>query len=340
MKNKNVTIYDIAKEANVSPATVSRVLTGNARVRPETMKKIVAIIEKHQFRPNELARSLLYKKSKMLGFILPDITSPFFSTLVLKSESYALKNGYSSFVCNSMNSREMESKYLQTLLEKQVDGIVFLGGRINNVAPPKEQIEELKQVIKRVPVVLVNGSLPDLDAPIIRSDEGDGVKQLVQLAIQKGHTKIGFLGGTVGVTSYELKLAAFEEEMKKVGLPFNKEWIIPDSFSIASGEIVIEKLILTKEMPTAILCANDYVAMGAINQLQKHGYEVPTDISVLGFDDMYISQYFPPGITTISQNYERLGQTAIEVLLNMIEGKEVEKETIIPTTLIHRQSCL
>ncbi|WP_202078973.1 LacI family DNA-binding transcriptional regulator [Caldalkalibacillus salinus] len=339
MKKDHVTIYDIAKEANVSPATVSRVLTGSAKVRPDTMNRIMALIEKYNFRPNGLARSLTYKKSKMIGFILPDINHPFFSTLVLKSEAHALKRGYTSFLCNSMNNSEMESQYLHNLLEKQVDGIIFLGGRINAVKTNPEYAEELKQVMDRIPVVFVNGQMSGVDAYAVHTDEAYGVNQLVQLLVNHGHSKIGFLGGLSGITSTEMKWTTFKEALNDHNIEVREEWMIESGFNIESGEEAAAQLLSLKEKPSSIICVNDFVAMGTINMINKFGLSVPHDFSVVGFDDIYLAQYFPPGITTISQNYKQLGQTAIDVLINLIEGKEAQKETIIPTSLVIRNSC-
>ncbi|TCN27468.1 LacI family DNA-binding transcriptional regulator [Mesobacillus foraminis] len=339
MKKENVTIYDIAKESNVSPATVSRVLTGNAKVRPKTMQRIIDVIEKHNFRPNSLARSLLHKSSKTIGFILPDINHPFFSTLVQKGEAYALELGYTTFLCNTMNNSENESKYLQSLVEKQVDGIIYLGGRINATDTDEQYAEEIKKVMERVPVVFVNGQMTGVDAHIVRTNEEIGIEKLVELLVNLNHKKIGFLGGVEGISSTDLKKNTFLNVMKNKGLVVNSDWMIGDGFNIESGEEVASKLLYLKERPTAVICANDLVAIGVIRVLTKFGLKVPDDISVVGFDDIYLAQYFPPGITTVNQNYDQLGQTAINVLVDLINGKEAEKETVVPTSLILRDSC-
>jgi LacI family transcriptional regulator/LacI family purine nucleotide synthesis repressor/LacI family repressor for deo operon, udp, cdd, tsx, nupC, and nupG len=339
MKKENKTIYDIAKEANVSPATVSRVLTGNAKVRPQTMRKIVEVIEKYNFRPNSLARSLLYKQSKMIGFILPDINHPFFSTLVQKSEAHALELGYTSFLCNTMNSSENESKYLESLIEKQVDGIIYLGGRINDTDTDEEYAEEMKNVMKRIPVVFVNGQMAGVDAHIVRTDEESGLIKLVELLINLNHKKIGFVGGQKGISSTEVKKNTFIKTIKSKGLEVKEEWILDGGFNIESGEEVAAQLLYLRERPTAVVCVNDLVAIGVIKVLTKFGLQVPENISVVGFDDIYLAKYYPPGITTVSQNYDLLGKTAINVLVDLINEKEAEKETIVPTSLVLRDSC-
>lgn len=339
MKKENITIYDIAKEANVSPATVSRVLTGNAKVRPQTMRKIVDVIEKYNFRPNSLARSLLHKQSKTIGFILPDINHPFFSTLVQKSEAHALELGYTSFLCNTMNSSENESKYLQSLIEKQVDGIIYLGGRINDTDTEQKYADEMKKVMDRIPVVFVNGQMTGVDAHIVRTDEESGMEKLVELLVNLNHKKIGFLGGIEGISSTDVKKKTFVKMMNNKGLDVNKDWVFCNGFSIESGEEVAAQLLYLKERPTAVICANDFVAIGVIKVLTKFGLKVPDDVSVVGFDDIYLAEHFPPGITTVSQNYDLLGETAINVLVDLINERDAERETVVPTSLILRDSC-
>lgn len=339
MKKENITIYDIAKEASVSPATVSRVLTGNAKVRPQTMRKIVDVIEKYNFRPNSLARSLLHKQSKTIGFILPDINHPFFSTLVQKSEAHALELGYTSFLCNTMNSSENESKYLQSLVEKQVDGIIYLGGRINDTDTEQKYADEMKKVMERIPVVFVNGQMTGVDAHIVRTDEESGIEKLVELLVNLNHKKIGFLGGIEGISSTDVKKNTFVKMMNNKGLDVNKDWVFGNGFSIESGEEVAAQLLYLKERPTAVICANDFVAIGVIKVLTKFGLKVPDDVSVVGFDDIYLAEHFPPGITTVSQNYDLLGETAINVLVDLINESDAERETVVPTSLILRDSC-
>lgn len=311
-------------------------------MRPETKEKVLKVIKKHNFRPNSLARSLLYKKSKMIGFVLPDINHPFFSTLVLKSEAHALKLGYTSFLCNSMDDVDVESVYLKNLMDKQVDGIIFLGGRINSIEKTSqynEYVEEMQQVMDRVPLVLINGQMSGLDAHVIRTDEISGIEKLVELLVNHGHQSIGFLGGLETVSSTVEKRKAFITALKSHGLQVNQDWIISGDFSITSGETAASRLLNEKDKPTAVVCVNDFVAIGAIKMFEKYGLKVPEDISVTGFDDIYLAEHFSPGITTVSQNYDLLGETAVNHLVDLIEGKEVERETIIPTSLVIRNSC-
>ncbi|WP_249306251.1 substrate-binding domain-containing protein [Lederbergia citrea] len=259
--------------------------------------------------------------------------------MVQRSEACALDLGYTVFLGNTMNNSENESKYLHSLVEKQVDGIIYLGGRINDTETDQEYAQEIKKVMERVPIVFVNGQMAGVDAHVVRTDEETGIDKLVELLINLNHKKIGFLGGKEGISSTDVKKASFVQAMKSKGLGVSEDWVLGTGFNIESGEEVASQLLFLKERPTAVICANDLVAIGVIKVLTKFGLKVPDDVSVVGFDDIYLAKHFPPGITTVSQNYDKLGQTAINVLVDLINEKEAAKETVVPTSLVLRDSC-
>ncbi|WP_082394035.1 LacI family DNA-binding transcriptional regulator [Bacillus sp. JCM 19034] len=214
-----------------------------------------------------------------------------------------------------------------------------MGGRINEVEVNPSYVTEMAQVMERIPVLFVNGEMEGIDAHMIRTDEGDGIAKLVDMYTNLGHCHIGFLGGVRGITSTELKMETYKEELQKHGLDVVEEWIIPSNFTIESGEEAAQQLMKLETKPTAVICVNDFVAIGAINTFKKYGLTVPNDVAVSGFDDIYLAKYFPPGLTTISQNYDQLGEKAIKLLVDLMDGKDVPKETIIPTSLVIRESC-
>ncbi len=342
--SENITIYDIAKEAHVSPATVSRVLTGNAKVRTEKRDAILAIIEKYNFHPNALARSLINKASKTIGFILPDITNPFFASTFLEAEKYALTLGYTLILCNSMNDNqlnqtELESLYLKMLMEKQVDGIIIMGGRVNEKKPINTQVTELQEIVKTKPVVFINGSMRNVKSYNITTDETDGINKLVRYLAELGHKNIGFIGGRKGITSTDVKLSAFESAIKQLGIAYHPEWVIPSSFGVEDGYSSMVQLLSQSSRPTAVMTVNDFTAIGAINAATDYGLHVPDDISITGFDGTYLADITRPTLTTISQNYAELGKKAVEAIAQVSLGKRFPRNTLIPTQLIIQNSC-
>lgn len=342
--SENITIYDIAKEANVSPATVSRVLTGSAKVNEVKKAAILELINKYNFRPNALARGLIYKASKSIGFILPDITNPFFAATFLEAEKHALGLGYTMVLCNSMNDNllnqtDLESLYLKMLLEKQVDGIIIMGGRVNEKAPSAEQTQELQEIARDKPVVFINGTMRQVDSHNITADEKDGVLKLVEYLAALGHRDIGFIGGRKGITSTDVKLSAFEKALEHFGLSYHAEWVVPSSFAIEDGYASMKKLLSQKTRPTAVMAVNDFTAIGAVNAAKDHGLAVPDDISITGFDGTYLTDICRPRITTVSQNYPELGRLAVDAVVQLSLGKKFKKNTLVETQLLIKDSC-
>lgn len=339
LKKDGVTIYHIAKEANVSPATVSRVLTGSANVREPAKSRVLKLIDKYNFKPNVMAQSLYLKQSKMLGIILPDIDHPFYSMLAKELERQALERGYTCLLCNSMQNFAIEQSYLDNLISRQVDGIVFLGGRINQTNPTDELRDGMINALKHVPIVLVNGKMDGADAHIIRTDEANGMRRLLDLLGHHGHRKIGLIGGEIGVSSTDEKIEVFKQVMKQKGWTYKDEWIVNSGYSIQGGEQDALSLLHLDEKPTAVMCINDFVAIGAIKMFQKFGLKIPNDMSVTGFDDTYLAEHFPPGVTSVNHNYQLLAKKTIETLIGLIAQEEQERETVIPTFVTVRNSC-
>lgn len=314
MDKKSVTIYDIAKEAEVSTATVSRVIAGNYPVSKETRMKVMEIIKKYDFQPNAIARSLSSKKTKILGFITPAITNPFFSQVFIEIEKYAHEKGYSVLLCNSLHDRDLESKYIRMLLEQQAEGIILLGGLINDSNPDPKRVEELKQILNKTKLIMINGKIKGVDCFSVRTDEGKGIEMIVDHLVDQGHKKIGIIGGIKGITTTDIKLNSFQESLEKHQLTYYPEWQIFSGYDISDGEKCIRELTYkNKDYPTAIIGINDMVAIGAVKECRK---SIINDLSIVGFDNTHLSRTSFPELTTVSHPYDLLGKTVIEVMLS------------------------
>ncbi len=339
MRKDNITIYDIARAAEVSASTVSRVLNGKSVVNEQTRQKVLNIMAMHNFQPNRLAQSLLKKESMTIGCILPDITNLFFSTVFLQVEFYAAEFGYTMLLCNSLNNRDMESSCLQVLLERRVDSILFMGGRINESQPRPEYVREMQTIAERVPLVMINGKMPEVDAYVIQSNEDQGFTDLIQYLYNIGHRKMALIGGIAGVIPTDVKTRAFHKAVETLGLLTHPSWLIPRGFSVGSGIEAMQFLFQQVELPTAILAINDQVAIGAIKEAQRQGLRVPEDISVVGFDDTFLAQICTPALTTVNQNYVQLARIAMDTLIAVATGQRARKLTVVETKLILRDSC-
>jgi len=335
---KQMTIYDIAKLANVSVATVSRVINDTAPVKHSTREKIEQIIQEHQFEPNAMARSLLKKETGTIGIIVPDLTNPFYTEVLAGAEQEAITSGLTFLLTNSIGNYKKESEYLAIMREKRVDGMIFIGGRINLRAADEELDQELIQHASVIPTVLVNGTVKGNNLTRVLTDEYKGACIAVQHLIDSGHQSIGFLGGETHMSTTATKLRAFRRTLKNAGLEVCEEWIKTDSFSINSGYEQMLKLMQLPERPTAVFCINDFVAIGAIKAAVDQGVNVPEDISIIGFDDIPLSHHFIPEITTVSQQAIELGRTAVQVLFKLMNQEKVKKQTVIEPVLKVRQS--
>ena len=212
----SITIYDIAKEAGVSVATVSRVLNSTAPVKASTKARIMSIIAKHQFQPNALARSLFKKETGIIAIILPDITNPFFPEVFWGAENEAREKGYTLFLCDTAGDYSRESQYLNILWEKRVDGIIFMGGRINLANCPPNLAQEIMDMSKNIPIVLVNGNIPNASIHRIYTDEALGAELATQHLIDLGHREIAFLGGRKEMTTTLSKVKAFRKSWRRI----------------------------------------------------------------------------------------------------------------------------
>ncbi|MGC9520862.1 MAG: LacI family DNA-binding transcriptional regulator [Anaerolineae bacterium] len=336
---KKLTIYDIAELAGVSPATVSRVLNNSGPVRQSTRDAVEDVIREHDYRPNVLAQSLSTKQSRTIGFILPDITNPFFATVFLEAEKRALELGYTVMLGNSLNDTEIESRNLRSLLEKQVDGIIFMGGRVNEDPPKPEHVAEMAEVLEAVPLVMVNGKMPAVDCWHVYSDEAQGIREAVAYLCELGHEHIEMIGGVPGNLTTDIKIDAFRRALEDHGLPTAYARTIPGRWSVEDGMVCLQQLLERGDLPTALIAINDLIAIGVMLKARERGLEIPGDLSLIGIDDIYWARIFRPHLTTISQNYGELGPTAVDVVMALGHDQPLEKEITVPTQLVIRDSC-
>jgi LacI family transcriptional regulator/LacI family repressor for deo operon, udp, cdd, tsx, nupC, and nupG len=337
VNKKNITIYDIAKEASVSPTTVSRVLTGNPVVKESTRQKVLTIMKELDFSPNEAARRLTKQQTDLIGFILPDITNPFFSQIYIEVEKKALEKGYTILLRNSMNISAMESTHLREFTERRAACIVFMGGRINKTNPDENEVIEMQEVMSRVPIIMINGKMKGVKSYTIRTNEEEGIRSIVKHLVSLGHSKIALIGGSKGISTADNKLSNFKRILKELHLEFNQDWQIFSEFSVESGRGAMKKLLKNESLPTAIIGINDLIIYGAVKECRDQNIPI-NDFSFVGFDDIYPSDIVYPSLTTVNHNYEILVNEIMKTIDNTIAGKTNKKGKLIDTQLIIRES--
>ena len=352
---KNMTITDIAKACNVSVSTVSRVLNNNPSVDAKKRATILAFIEEHNYHPSMTARSMVSKTSHLIGVIVPDITNPYFSSLVAEIEKIAITQQFTVIFSNMMTVKsaispdskvspeQIEHRTINLLLERQVEGIIVLGGEIDKEAISEQHIKYLNTVNKHTPIVIVAQKHPDCSCTFIERNLQLGVVLLTNHLLALGKKDIAFLGGEQYVTVTSERVSVFKQQMALYTNNPNPLVMLNDYYT-KDGYNSMKNFLTTKpqKLPDAIIAINDNVALGVVRALQDAGFKVPQDIAIASCDAFPQSEYYTPRLTTIDQKNSTLGDSAIHSLLKRIEQHGNPDISIIfqhLPTLVIRESC-
>ncbi|WP_047152255.1 LacI family DNA-binding transcriptional regulator [Aneurinibacillus tyrosinisolvens] len=327
-----VRIVDVAKKANVSTATVSRVLSKPETVKKETTQKVLEAIEKLNYQPNALARQLRRSETKTILVVVPDITNPFFSKVLRGIESIAVAKGYQVLLGDAGNDVERENGYLNILRQKKADGMILLTARMDSSI-----VEEMAQ---EYPVVLACEYIDGSKIPTVSIDNVSSARKATEYLIKLGHKRIGFISGPMNVVLGKDRLKGFYQAMTRYNLTVESFLVQEGDFSYESGFNMMMKFLALNDLPTAVFAANDEMAFGAIKAIKSKGLRVPHDISVVGFDDIKFSSIFEPALTTISQPAFEIGSEATRLLIRLINREEIQREQyMLEDQLIIRDSC-
>ncbi|SHS62448.1 LacI family transcriptional regulator [Mycobacteroides abscessus subsp. abscessus] len=327
-----VRIADVARMANVSTATVSRVISNAGTVKKETAEKVLEAIKKLNYQPNMLARQLRRSETKTILVVVPDITNTFFSAVLRGIESVAIESGYQVLLGDARNNVETETSYLTILGQKKADGLILLTARTD-----QKILEELSQ---DYPVVLACEYYEGTVLPTVSIDNVSSARKATEYLISLKHNRIGHISGPLNVVVGRDRCKGFHQAMSKHGLSVDPSLVQEGEFSFESGFNLMMKFLSLEEPPTAIFAGNDEMAMGAVKAAKSKGFRVPEDLSVVGFDDIKFASIFEPALTTIAQPTFDMGQKAMHLLLRLINNEELEKDQfILPDNLIVRDSC-
>ena len=335
---KSITIYDIAKEAGVSPATVSRVLTNSARVRPEKKQKIQELIEKYNFTPNAMARGLSDTRSRVIGIIAADVRNPFYSEVFVACELAARRLGYTVLLCNSLGEAGLERQQLEKLQEQRVDAVIQMGGRVDDLVSNLEYVELVNAMPERIPMV-INGKLDGTQCFQVQIDARKTMDLLMEHLIGLGHREIALVGGRADVLSTFEKIQRYKQLLKQNQIPFRPELVQEAGhYNDAGAYAEMNRMLDAGIVPTAAIAINDYSAAGIARSLTEHGYRIPEDISLVSYDNTYIAEMLIPKLTSIDYDYGNLGRKLVETAIGALEGKEIPKLQMLEPTLVVRES--
>ena len=335
---KTITIYDIAKEAGVSAATVSRVLTNSANVRREKREKINQLIEKYNFTPNAMARGLADTRSKVIGIIAADVRNPFYAEVFVACELAARMHGYTVLLCNSLGEAELEKQQLEKLMEQRVDALIQLGGRADDLVSDLEYVELVNSLPVKMPMV-VTGKLDGTQCYQVQIDAMKSMDLLMDHLIGLGHREIALVGGYAKVLSTFEKIQRYKQILQRNHIPFRPEMVEEHgSYNAASAYVRMNRMLEEGNIPTAVIAINDFSAAGIAQSLTEHGYRIPQDISLVSYDNTYIADVLIPKLTSIDYNYENLGNKLVETAIGVLEGKAIPKLQMLEPTLVVRES--
>jgi LacI family transcriptional regulator len=326
------TIQDVAKLAGVAPITVSRVLNNSGYASDETRSRVEAAVAELGYVPNTLARGLRSKRTQTLALVMTDITNPFFTLIARGVEDAASASGYTVIFCNTDESEQEEEKYINILIQKQVDGVLLVPACSNSKSINFMQANG-------IPVVLLDRSVPDTASDLIRCDSEQGAYELTRHLIELGHRNIATITGPQEVSTSQDRVAGYRRAMKEAGLEALNH-VYYGSYTQASGYELARQALAHKPCPTAFFGTNNFISIGVLKALNDAGLSVPEAVSVVSFDDLPASLIVDPFLTVAAQPAYEMGSQATKLLLKRISNQlsEVRQEIILPTQMIVRRS--
>ena len=331
MEKQTITIYDVAREANVSMATVSRVVNGNPNVKPVTRKKVLEVIDRLDYRPNAVARGLASKKTTTVGVIIPNVSNMFFSSLARGIDDVATMYKYNIILTNSDGESAKEVSVLNNLLAKQVDGIIFMGHHIT---------DEIRGEFSRskTPVVLAGSIDPDEQVGSVNIDYTAATKEAVSLLAKNGNEKIAFISGAlIDPINGHNRLTGYKEALKEADLAYNEGLIFETPYSFKDGLALVDRLL--NSGATAAYVTDDELAIGILDGLLDRGMKVPEEFEIITSNNSLLTEVARPRLTSISQPLYDLGAVSMRLLTKLMNKEEVEEKTItLPYHIVEKGS--
>jgi DNA-binding LacI/PurR family transcriptional regulator len=325
------TIYDVAKKAGVSIATVSKVINNTGRISEERRKLVMKVMEELDYQPSSVAVALTGKKTFTIGVLIPDISNPFIAEVARALENEARETGYTIILCSTDYQLEREHDYLELLLKKQVDGIII-------ATEPKDIEVYEKLTKKKIPHLFFSVEPPSFLSNAVTIDDVRGGYLVGQYLLAKGHLNVALIAEP-NRSSGRLRVEGFMQSLKEAGVTFNEKSLIHSKSKVDEARIAAQEVLNLKKRPTALFAGTDLIATIFMNEARKMGVRIPEDISVIGFDNTVHAELADPGLTTIAQPINELAYYAIHNLLKSIENKNTQGHRVmLMPELIERQS--
>ena len=327
------TIKDVAQKANVSIATVSRILNDQTGYSKKTKEKVLKVIEQLGYQPNGVARGLITKRTHTIGVLFPHLSGSLVTELLRGIEKSASAHGSSVFVCHTESDSEKTMKYLKLLNEKRVDGIIFTSGILLD-----EYYEYIKKI--NVPMVLLATQSEKYPFPFVKVNDHDAAYSATQYLINKGHTRIGMISGNADdLIAGKPRIDGFTKALKDNNIPVkNNRIVVTKGFGFSEGVAGLKSLLTIDPEITAIFAASDEIAIGAISSAYHLGIKVPDELSIIGYDNLSFAEMSIPPLTTVAQPFVEMGETAGNILFKMLDTDELVDSQIVLHKIIERMS--
>ncbi|MFJ4965196.1 LacI family DNA-binding transcriptional regulator [Streptomyces sp. NPDC088729] len=324
-------IKDVAAEAGVSVATVSRVLNSHPSVSEDARTRVVAAVDALGYRPNAVARSLRTAQTRTLGLVISDVLNPYFTELARFVEEEARALGYSVIIGNADERPELQDHHMRTLIDRRIDGLL--------VSPADGGSPLMREIAHSgTPMVFVDRWIPGLDVPVVRADGTAAVQDLVAHLHGLGHRRLAIIAGPAATTTGDERVEAFRAALRELGLALPDAYIGQGDFQAASGRRATERFLELPEPPEVVFAADNLMALGALDAIRARGLRVPDDIGLAAFDDIPWFVHTAPPITAIAQPVADLARAAVRALADLIDGRAPLSVTL-PARLVVRRSC-
>ncbi|MDQ0917692.1 LacI family DNA-binding transcriptional regulator [Paenibacillus sp. V4I5] len=328
-------IKDVAKKAGVSVTTVSRVLNGEKYVKDDLKAKVKRAIDELGYAPSHIARSLVRKKTNLIGVIVPDLTSSFYSTILSSIEETASLNDYNLLVCNIIEDTDKELKYLNVFKEMRVDGIIIMHEKLS---------EDIRSFINKLDIPVIFSSVRPLDHKFVSViiDDYEAAYDATRYLIELGHERIAFIGGDMrDITSGQNRYVGYRNALKDQGVRIVNDYIRFGDYKTQSGYNLMKELLACEPRPTALFAVSDDMAVGAMNCIHDHQLKVPDDISIIGFDGSQLTELVRPRLSSMEQPIEDMGKITVDTLIELISDPTFSprEDLILGHKLVVRDSC-
>lgn len=324
-------IHAVARLAKVSIATVSRTINNVPTVNPKLTRRVWDAIRELDYFPNTQARALVSGRSRLLGLIISEITNPFFPELIQGFEEVAVENGYEILIGSTNYDPERMKSCIRRMVERNAEGVAVMTFGIEQ--PLLQQLAD-----RNVPLVFIDIGPERPGISVLHVDYHNGIRQGVQHLAALGHRDIAFVTGPLQLHSAKSRLAAFSQSLQECGIRIEDKFIINSDHTMEGGMAAAERLLALKDLPTAIMCSNDMLAIGLLHRFSRKGLRIPDDVSIIGFDDIHIAGMMIPPLTSVRMSRADLARNAVAALRAHVEHTSPQREYRIDTQLVVRES--